>query len=1800
MRNRLRIFRLLLSLMVISSSQAQNTGPNAPEFDRFEPVEASDMVNLLTGDLSYNLPLLNVPNEGYAGHPIVLSYMAGIMVDQEASWVGLGWSLNQGSIKANRQGVPDEHSLNKKYYISTYEGKKTLNSINVSFGIGKGNGALEASIGHTWGSESYTTLGAGFRDYGAEVKIGSRGVKSVGLSYTHAIADAGGLTNGVNFSNGGVGFTSRIGSSGGGKLSKETNFNINSSIGISYRNNKLASIGNVSVGVSKQIGQQNASAGLSIVDKGMRFIIPLKGITLSYKKSKFEFKDLSIRREFIHGNLYPEYDTNDFGFNQSLYGLDIMSSPVSEYGFLNAWFNRRHNFLISPAKDVYQVSGQGIGGSFKVFHDNHGVLYGVNEGNHYTTPSNGEPARYLEGTTYMLPKKYFLDVDKRYNYNFTNESLFAQVNTGNNNFQSLSANDLTHLPNQSLSFINGSTSSSSYKNNTGAINSGEISKLGKRNIEWFTNEEIAFNRLIDGHTPKQRGFIESKNLNNDKRKALFGFEIGEDYSTIQWKNNQAKSIGAYSVTTEDGMVYNYALPVYNYEKVNYSKIINSSNNDISEQTTLETDKFATNWLLTSIIGPDYIDVNNNGIDEEDYGYWVEFNYGKFTDGYQWKFPYSQAGETVYNWTLNKPVVNRSFGRKDIFYLNSIKTKSHTAFFVKDKRSDSYGSSDNMSMSTTVPMAVYDPDNCPGGKEVCDVDNEFSLSVQNNIQHKTLRLSKIILLKNEDAHLIDASSGVPFLDYQPQDEIKYMEASSLTHNTFNVSNVNDNYQSESSIYIMDDIVDVMDLQANIADIKSKALRTIVLDHDYDLGNNCLNCDEGKLTLKKIDFYAQDEVSSTPPFLFNYYNGSINTNPTLLNYMNLKDGGNGPAELKKDIWGYYVGSETNHIPKEGSLRTITTPIGSEIHIDYEEDSYRNEFGVVGNVSYPVVAYYTGRNTYTDASSLCSESSYVYEKMIDPLIDEYYVELSKPLSSSFNIGDEITMLFHFEGLKTKKYIKLITEQCQDINNSWNSVTTIYNPDCNTNHCNDFNSNIQATLSEVSPNRRFVKVHLNTQTSDSDLIKILQGCVGLEDNRVMAFNQMYEIWNVKIKPNSNLGEIRGGGLRVKELSIKADGVLKNKTEYNYLENDNLTSGYTSYTPSSIEFVPYMEYLPTPNVMYKNVQVRAMNLESESDMVTNFEYNIPTHSEYIANNGYKIPGYFEVKNINDFNYIPPGHVPNIDQFYYSSIGNHQYSLSFRNTEIHNNLGKIGSISKVESKNSLRQSISKTAYEYYDMLENREFRVGIHQESYLTKRVNDEVHGNSLRNRMFNSAIEIIDYSLNIKKKSIHSNGISNTIFYQDYDVLLGTPQTVITENSFGDRHRAKTIYAHEVDEYSEMGPKSENINNKNMLTQEAGSYLYYDNGNTDYSDDPVLNASITTWKKDWNYREWSNDKYQTISTYPNTSGSHVPVWRKKTTYSWRSKINPSTGAYLKVDGTDNLFDEEDEFEFHNEASYENNHSGWVKNSEVTLYDHFSNPREVKDVNGQYASSKTWRGLTVSKIVGAAYSGYCASTAEEVVDGTNHSVGNVYFATETMQGGGASLNSNDDYTHTGNNSVKVIHGNTSAFISKFIIGQDKFDPNETYLLSVWIKHSGIGNIDGKIRVKLYANGSSTPVTISNPEVIQAGEWYQLRYTFNPANVLGSSIFLSNSEFKISIGSANYAGDLYFDDYRLYPIGASMTSYVYDDQDRIEYILDGNNLATKYEYDEKGRLKAIYSEKVGSDGGFVKSADSQYHMIRDNE
>src|ERR1700744_6340347 len=87
------------------TAYALTSGPSQPEVQSFQPANVTDMVDLSSGQLKYNIPLLDID-----GYPINLDYKPNTGIDDEASWVGLGWNVNTGAITRQVRGEPDDFS----------------------------------------------------------------------------------------------------------------------------------------------------------------------------------------------------------------------------------------------------------------------------------------------------------------------------------------------------------------------------------------------------------------------------------------------------------------------------------------------------------------------------------------------------------------------------------------------------------------------------------------------------------------------------------------------------------------------------------------------------------------------------------------------------------------------------------------------------------------------------------------------------------------------------------------------------------------------------------------------------------------------------------------------------------------------------------------------------------------------------------------------------------------------------------------------------------------------------------------------------------------------------------------------------------------------------------------------------------------------------------------------------------------------------------------------------------------------------------------------------------------------------------------------------------------------------------------------------------------------------------------------------------------------------------------------------------------------------------------------------------
>ena len=77
-------FSSIILLVCTTASFALQGGPTQPDYIEFETSDMKDMVNLLSGNFAYSIPLGEVPG-AYGSYPLSISYHAGISPQKEAS-----------------------------------------------------------------------------------------------------------------------------------------------------------------------------------------------------------------------------------------------------------------------------------------------------------------------------------------------------------------------------------------------------------------------------------------------------------------------------------------------------------------------------------------------------------------------------------------------------------------------------------------------------------------------------------------------------------------------------------------------------------------------------------------------------------------------------------------------------------------------------------------------------------------------------------------------------------------------------------------------------------------------------------------------------------------------------------------------------------------------------------------------------------------------------------------------------------------------------------------------------------------------------------------------------------------------------------------------------------------------------------------------------------------------------------------------------------------------------------------------------------------------------------------------------------------------------------------------------------------------------------------------------------------------------------------------------------------------------------------------------------------------------------
>ncbi|WP_316800441.1 hypothetical protein [Pedobacter frigidisoli] len=193
------IGRLLLMIWLVNvllpiAGHALTTGPSQPEVQQFQPVGLSDMVDLNSGDFKYNIPLLDID-----GYPVNLIYQSGTGMEDEASWVGLGWNLNVGAINRQVRGVADDfggedkvetsHHIKKKITI----GGRLHTKMEIRGRFQETNS--KSKLGIT-GNLSLGVFNDNYTGYGAEISANA----GISFSFVNSGRYTGGLGLGVTSS----------------------------------------------------------------------------------------------------------------------------------------------------------------------------------------------------------------------------------------------------------------------------------------------------------------------------------------------------------------------------------------------------------------------------------------------------------------------------------------------------------------------------------------------------------------------------------------------------------------------------------------------------------------------------------------------------------------------------------------------------------------------------------------------------------------------------------------------------------------------------------------------------------------------------------------------------------------------------------------------------------------------------------------------------------------------------------------------------------------------------------------------------------------------------------------------------------------------------------------------------------------------------------------------------------------------------------------------------------------------------------------------------------------------------------------------------------------------------------------------------------------------------------------------------------------------------------------------------------------------------------------------------------------
>jgi hypothetical protein len=713
-------------------------GPGQPEMTTFQSVNTSNMVDLFTGDFSYNVPLLDV-----GGYPVNLHYSSGVSMDQEASWVGLGFNINPGTISRNMRGLPDDFNGEDKITRTQHIAENKTIGVSVS-------GGLEQLGFPVKSTPSFGIFYNTYNGWGIEASINS-------------LINVGRFTKGIL--NGNLGLSTN----------SQTGIDVNASFPIVLAREEGKAIGSVSLstnynsrkGISalQLHGEVKGNKVINFIQKSspygiggmLTFAVPsyTPSIQVPYTNSQFTFSGKIGPAAF---GAFKYFHVSGYVSKQYIKKTDeIQVLPAHGYLYLrkslnqpNALldFNREKEIAFNPKTtphiaipqftyDIYNISGEGTGGTFRPYRADVGV---IRDHNMQTRSGSGN---------FSLEFGKGLYFHGGADINITNASTKnKQWNTNNNLNNNIKFQEDDGFF-QSAYFRNPgerTSNSQAYYQSLGDDKlmrvklGGDIKNVTAQNtFTLFSNKRPVSDLQVSGVLTKNQRDKRAQVItyNTAEQASLYGADkdirsykentiplgnCNDTFTVIPRVDASVRKqhhLSEINVLNPDGRRYIYGLPAYNTEQhditFSVSKESNTANIDrglVSYQKNSDNtpgnnkgkENFFTkdavppyshSFLLTSLLSADYVDVTGDGITVDDIGDAVKFNYtriyGPDNGYYSWRTPI-ETDKANYNEGLKTYSRDDKgtymYGKKEIWYMNSVESKSMIAVFkISGKRED---------------------------------------------------------------------------------------------------------------------------------------------------------------------------------------------------------------------------------------------------------------------------------------------------------------------------------------------------------------------------------------------------------------------------------------------------------------------------------------------------------------------------------------------------------------------------------------------------------------------------------------------------------------------------------------------------------------------------------------------------------------------------------------------------------------------------------------------------------------------------------------------------------------------------------------------------------------------------------------------------------------------------------------------------------------------------------------------------------------------------------------------------------